>query len=197
MSSRHSEGAQRYLNHALELIDARGGSHGVNLREVARALGFSHTNAYNWFANREALLADAQLFVLEQQVTLAEEVAAGRGSAMARLDRLVERELDFALEHPGWYRFLWLEPLGEPPSPEVEALLLRAGATLTSLVREASPRRLTATQARRLSEDLHIFVHGAFCKAIAERDGGHVDRRRKLIRTIRRVQRMLMGEAQS
>jgi AcrR family transcriptional regulator len=187
-------GAKRYLEQAMRMIDRSGGSHGVNLREVARALGHSHTNAYNFFRDRDELLLHALDLAMEAQVERARAALTRRGSALARLDALIEAQVAFALEHPGWYRFLWMEPLPGATPPKAAASMTEAGTALRALLREASAKPLTPTQARQCAEDFHNGLHGALCKALAGRgvasEGALL--RKHLTREARRFLRQLL-----
>ncbi len=163
-------GRSAYLEQALRLIDERGGSQGVNLREVARALGRAHTNAYNYFHDLPDLLGQALAEILERQFAETGRALAKAGPGAARrLERLVQSQVDFALAHPGWYRFAWLEPLDGPPPARAEEVMRLAGEELTRLFEALSQGTRTQAQARRAAGDFHDWLHGALSKVLTGR----------------------------
>jgi AcrR family transcriptional regulator len=168
--SSEAGGAERYLERTLTMIDGAGGSHGVNLRELSRALGCAHTNTYNYFEGLDALLSEALVTAVERQLAHAEAALAAAGvDPEERLQALIDSQIDFALAHPGWYRFVWLEPLRRPPPERAQAAMQRAGEGLVDLVARASDGTLPEGAAWQVAEDLHTYLHGALCKAIAGR----------------------------
>jgi len=159
----------RYVEEALRLIDERQSSHAVNLREVSRALGCAHTNAYNFFDSLEDLLSECLIRGLELQLEASREAVRGAKTPQAEGHRLIEALIAFALEHPGWYAFLWMEPLRSAPPARALALMQQGGDGLVDLVQKLSTTRLSPKKARRVAESFHNSMHGALCKVISGR----------------------------
>lgn len=194
-----SASAERYVEQALAMIDREGESRGVNLRELSRELGCAHTNAYNYFDGLDDLLSQALVSATQRQLDHSlSALASGGVSPFRRLDALIEASVDFALAHPGWYRFIWLEPLRSPPPESVLTTMQQAGAALVSLLIEATEGTLSPRNARLLAEDFHSFLHGMICKALAGRvEGGDAKAGRgQLIARARRVLRQLIDQRQ-
>lgn len=103
--------SERFITETLDLIDERGGSQGVNLREVSRRVGCAHTNAYNYFASFEDLLWAAFRRVLyEYGQRLTRDLHADLEPA-EYLRQVVVNLAAFPQERPGWYRFIGSDPI--------------------------------------------------------------------------------------
>ncbi len=190
------ERVNQYVEEALRQIDQAGGSQGVNLREVSRAIGCAHTNAYNYFDGLDGLLSRALVAALQRQGECSREALRdGPGAPRRALRAFVDGQIRFALEHPGWYRFIWLEPLRLPPPPEAIGIMVQAGEALLAVVRAAAGGRLSARRARLLVEDFHTWLHGALCKAIAGRTAPAApeEQRRRILRRALEVLDELIG----
>lgn len=159
----------RFVAEALARIDATGGVRGVNLRELARALGCAHTNAYNYFESLDELLWHALVAAVEQLIAHTEAAMARRGGRT--LSTFIGSQVDFALAHPGWYRLVWLEVLPGAPPAELLPLLRRPPALFAEILAGLAPMRLTRRQADDAAELVHTYLHGALCKAVAGRAG--------------------------
>jgi AcrR family transcriptional regulator len=170
----------------------------VNLRELSRELGYAHTNAYNYFGGLEDLLGRALVAALERQYEAARRALDGAGAdPRRRMSRLVASQVDFALAHPGWYRFVWFEPLAAPPPPRAVEIMLAAGEELARTFGALSRGALAPAAARRAAEDFHTWLHGALAKALFARvrsaDPARV--RRSLEAGARRMLRALVPRA--
>ncbi len=200
MEAGHSPAAQRYIDLALKLIDRDGGSRGVNLREVARELGCAHTNAYNYFNGLEELLAQSLVAVLERQAELSERaLSRPTRDPRKRLAALIESQVEFALAHPGWYRFAWLEPLPGPPLPRALEVMEQAGAGIARLVSELAAGAISPARSAQVAEDLHTWLHGALAKAVTGRvrSSTPTDVRAELTAGARRLCRDLIANKRS
>jgi AcrR family transcriptional regulator len=109
--------ADLLVEHTVGLITEKGGSLGVNMREVARRAGFAHTNVYNYFPRFDDLLWEAFRRVLREYGDHLEQGLASGLPAREYLSRLIGNIVSFPLEHPGRYRFIGSDPIG-PDFPE-------------------------------------------------------------------------------
>ncbi|HWI31821.1 MAG TPA: TetR/AcrR family transcriptional regulator [Microbacterium sp.] len=100
-------------NLRLALIDAgldltrTGGSKGLVLRDVTRAVGVSPNAAYRHFADRESLRAAVatriQADMAERMLALQPPAHPGMSEARARLTAVGLGYISFALAEPGWF----------------------------------------------------------------------------------------------
>lgn len=163
--------AQKLVNITLELVDQGGGKRGVTLREVARQAGCAHTNIYNYYPNLDALLEAALKSLLLRLVGFTkaqmtnEEVQDPESFA-----RFLTAQIDFALQHPGWYAFIWLDPIQRPiQDAEVQQTFRFLASRFAGYVFILGKGTLTDEQAKRVSDLLHTYLHGGICKLLGGR----------------------------
>lgn len=158
---------ERYIEETLSLIDKAGGLHGLNLREISRALGCAHTNAYNHFNGLEDLVWQATVAALERMMEqTGKALEQGRG---APFDLFIGAQFDFAVQHPGWYRLIWLEPHQDEPPEELRPKLAQPGVLFAQFVAEVCSSRLPTAKNEEIAECVHTYLHGALCKTISGR----------------------------
>jgi AcrR family transcriptional regulator len=203
-----SPGKERFVAMTLEMLDEGVGARELNLRTIARRLGCAHTNAYNYFASLEDLLWWSLREALERMVnggSLPDSDESRRYLSVPR-DPL-RAYIDFAMNHPEWYRLVWMVPLNGPPPPEVLAYLPVPGRMLVEWLEDYLGRKAGAsvvqganTTAGREGEVeacariLHRYIHGELAILTTGRLLDPVDQfRRKLVENTDRLFRQLFG----
>jgi AcrR family transcriptional regulator len=180
--------ALRLLESALALIDHNGGCRGVNLRQIAARAKCAHTNLYNYHDSLESLFWTAMGRALERlAIHTAQQLATSAGKTTP-LRTFLAAQLDYAQQHPGLYRLVWLEPLsGQPPAQVLQLL----DATRTLWVRQIGGHlqgRLTEAKLVWAGQIVHGYFHGEVCKLIGRHAFGPKsddDRERILTNTLR------------
>ena len=112
-TKRTGDTAERFVTATLELIEEQGGSHNVNLREVARRVGVAHTNLYHYFDGFPSLMWEA---LRRGVVIYGEALSHDLDDDMAPLDyyrKFIENAIAFPLERPGLNRFISTDPIEE------------------------------------------------------------------------------------
>lgn len=159
---------QALLQATLQEIEEIGSSEQLNLRQVARRAGCAHTNVYNHFEGVAGLQWAALDEALHLLVGSCSAAAEREREVRARFEAVLDRYVSFALEHPAWYRLVWLDVV-DPPS-HADAQLLRLPETLIrhslSGVLALEPE---ADAARQATEQVHGYLHGALMKLIGGR----------------------------
>lgn len=155
----------------LDLIDKKGSSKNVNLREIAKLYGCAHTNIYNYFDNYEDLLWSAMERVLDRMVKNTESwVEPERIEEEGYLSKFVEAHIDFGINHPGWYHFIWLDQFKKTASSKKTIKVLeKLEARFYEIVYAAADRRLSRKEASEAGVVIHGYLHGEICKLIAKR----------------------------
>lgn len=99
------------IKEVLNMIDEIGDIRRINLREVARRIGCAHTNIYNYFKNVDEMLWNAVVpaFHLARECTIDKVKAMNLQSEEEQVSAVFKYNIEFALEHPGLFRFIWLE----------------------------------------------------------------------------------------
>lgn len=109
--------ADRFIETTLELITEKGGSLGVNLREVARRIGCAHTNVYNYFDSFDDLLWSAFRRVLDDYGAYLAHDLDESIPADEYLRRLIANLVAYPQRNPGLYRFIGSDPISAGDFP--------------------------------------------------------------------------------
>ncbi len=154
-----STGRGDFVDAVLQLLEEGVSLREMNLRQVARRIGCAHTNAYNYFASYEELLWWSLKAALERLAAASDPVHSD----------LIETYIDFALDHPAWYRLIWLDPLAGSPPEEVTAYLPEPSRFFLEWLAStlgSSPDDQQVVNGARI---LHGFIHGELSAISANR----------------------------
>lgn len=155
------------LETTLSLIDENRSIRDVSLRVIAKKVGCAHTNLYNYFGSLEEIfwetLGELLLIMIE---------FCGRGLDKEKEDEIriflvFSNLIDFCMNHPGWYSFIWFENIGGKPSPRVVEILKKPGGKLTDLIQMAN--NISQERAKLIYDILHSYMHGELSKWINKR----------------------------
>jgi AcrR family transcriptional regulator len=199
---------ERLIQATLEAIDRQISLRKLSLRGIARSAGCSHVNVYNhaggldgllWLAYSRAL----QLFTLSAQAALeGPTVSDGKRKAPPKAGRfgevLAKAMLDYACEHEGWYRLLWLEELPGTIPESAMAQIVQSASFYRQAVADAlvaRPGRLAAADSKNsgLVADLFFaYLQGELSMylnrtPLHEREAGRaliIERSRQLWKTL-------------
>lgn len=126
-----SDTRQRLAQAALELY-AEQGYEAVSFRELAQRLGISHTLAYRYFDNKEALFAHVRTGCFLRIRAMLEERDPRHLDAPARLFALGNATVDYVKAHAAEYRLMF--SLQQPPLEQYADLLRARRAAFDYLV---------------------------------------------------------------
>src|SRR5690242_9077162 len=111
---------EKILDAALEFF-ARKGVEGVTMRALADAIEYSPPVIYAHFRDKDAIireLCNRQLRTLAKSFS----VLAGVADPVERLRGVGRLYVDFALENPSHFRFMFLTPHPLPPDEEADRM---------------------------------------------------------------------------
>ena len=132
-----SEQRERILTHACDLF-LTDGVDGFSMRKLAKAVGVAAPALYKHYESKERLLQDVLVQAYQRFAQYLYRGLAG-SSALERLALSSDGYLDFALENPRLYEFLYAAPdtvgMATLP-PDVEALGCAIGQFWHDRVRE-------------------------------------------------------------
>jgi len=165
-------GREAFVRATLEMLDEGTGIRELNLRAVAKRVGCAHTNAYNYFASFEELLWWSLRGALERMIAFADPAQ----------DDLIARYVEFALEHPAWYRLVWLDALGGTPPGEVAGFLRVPADVFARWVNERLGRG-QGVDPDLATRVLHGYLHGELAAIVSGRVAGTGDELRERVRS--------------
>ena len=142
------------LRAARELLEEADGSAGLSLRAVARRAGVSPTAPYRHYTDRDALVSAVAAGGFRE---LAEKLAAARPepSTPADLAEIAVAYVRFALDHPGLFRVMFVEPCDSASDERVAAV-----AAISEYVGANVRRVFPDADSAALSTAIWALVHG-------------------------------------
>lgn len=141
---------------ALQVIGEKG-VHGLTITEIAGRAGMSDANIYRHFKGKQEILGALGDFISEVVMGKAAGIAAGKGSALEKLEIIFRSHAALIAANPGLPRFMFSEEihLGDPLLAKTIADKMRGYIeTLTNLIgagiktgelRSVSPRETAIT----------------------------------------------------
>jgi AcrR family transcriptional regulator len=163
------------------------GPDGLSFRQIAADAGVSHQAPYHHFGDRDAIFTE--IGIIGFRMFAAELAApARRGEDPDVAIRMLERYVDFALTHSGYYRVMFRSDLckiGE--SPELQKTADSAFDTLVDTVQTIVGPKATVEQIRVVATTMWSVAHGLATLLIdgpLENKIGTLRDRKKLIRAV-------------
>lgn len=102
--------AKKFVSTMIEMIEERNGTYPVNLREVAKRIGCSHTNVYNHFDGFDGLILSTLAQVIAMMNNHINTQISDEKTAIENYKAWIDGYIDFAINHVGLYRFLTADP---------------------------------------------------------------------------------------
>lgn len=146
---------------AAEGLFAKHGVSGVTMRQIAYALGYSQTAAYRYFASKEEILAAVRASALNRFCDQLERAFDPRCDARQNAWNVGKAFLDFALNHPDSYRFIF--DAGQPVRadlPGIGDVAKRFNATMVNYVQALIDEGLIAGDAQAIGLSFCVAAHG-------------------------------------
>ncbi|WP_315117408.1 TetR/AcrR family transcriptional regulator [uncultured Clostridium sp.] len=157
------------LETTLSLIDKNEGIKDVTLRDIAKKIGCAHTNLYNYFSSLDEIFWEALGEVLLIMMDYSSNGLSDEKDDEERFFLVLSNLIDFSMQHPGWYRFIWFESIGGNPSTEVTKILNKPGEGFSELIKMVN-NNISNEKANSIGNILHSYLHGELCKWINNRN---------------------------
>jgi AcrR family transcriptional regulator len=168
-----SAGKEVFIDAVLSMLDEGMNLRELNLRKVAKRVGCAHTNAYNYFTSYEDLLWWSLKGALERMASMVDPDR----------DDLTEVYVDFALDHPAWYRLIWLDPLGGEPPAGVAEFLPVPGRVYTRWLAARTGTAISGEELETKARIFHGYLHGELAAIAAGRVAGPEEELKKRVLT--------------
>ena len=166
---------------------AESGPDGLSFRQIAADAGVSHQAPYHHFGDRDAIFTEIALIGF--RIFAAELAApARRDEEKDIVVRMLERYVNFALEHRGYYRVMFRSDLckiGE--SSELQKLADSAFDTLIDAVQSIVGNDSSVDEIRVVATTMWSAAHGLATLLIdgpLEMKIGALNDRKKLVRAV-------------
>ncbi len=188
IKTRTGETAERYIDATVDLIAERGTSVGVNLREVSRRIGFSHTNAYNYFSDFDDLLWQAFRRVLKSYVNGINRDLTRDLSPRTYFRRLFRNLVEWSVENPGFHRFISTDPLDPKRIPEdIHETVMSIKAWIIAVLRTIAGERLDTDSLTGVVEITVSYLDGEMTNLVTGRQIPGEDIAGRVVDNVERV----------
>lgn len=154
---------------AIRLIDSKGGASNVNLREIARTVGCSAPNIYNYFINMDDLLNTVLIRICDDFKTNIQEKTKEINNDEDFLKVVFRAYIEYAVENSGRLNIYHFEKLNFTISTEAEASARSVGEHMASLLFTGLNQRLPYDKVTTINGILHCYIIGALSNYITGR----------------------------
>lgn len=158
--ARKNIGREQIVETATRLIDENNGTKDVTLREIAKKLGCAHTNLYNYFGSLDEIYWSVLAEIIDRMLGYMDQPSDAAITPEESLFLKLSRFIDFYINHPGWYRLAWLEPLKGNAPPEVEQAIGRPMQKFAEVLTLACPKQLTLHETQEICDILFMYTFG-------------------------------------
>lgn len=184
------------LETAVRLIDENNGIKDVTLRHIAKKLGCAHTSLYNYFDSLDDIFWESLGKVIIMMLDHSEYDVSKEVYAEEKFLLIMSNIIDFSIDHPGWYKLIWLETLNGNPSDNVRKILEQPIKKFTDDLMNASNNVFSQEKAKRYCDILLRYLHGELCVWINNRNiinNDRVDLKGKIISNLRFLYNLLIN----
>ncbi|SDN86703.1 TetR/AcrR family transcriptional regulator [Acetanaerobacterium elongatum] len=158
--TRKNIGREQIVETATRLIDENNGTRNVTLREIAKELNCAHTNLYNYFGSLDEIYWAVLAEIIDRMLSYMNQPSDTAKTPEDNLFLKLSRFIDFYIDHPGWYRLAWLEPLNGNAPPDVEQAIGRPMQEFAQVLTLACPKPLTLRETQEICNILFMYTFG-------------------------------------
>lgn len=160
---------ERFVEAAVELIDRNGAAANVTLRDVAREVGCSPPNAYNWFTGLDDLLDAALVWICSDFLERIRRAVPADGEPMDVLAHAVRTYVEYALDNPGRLNVYHFERLSGPLGRDATAAGEAVGRAMGELLARGTSPAPEPGVADEVTAILHRYLIGRLADHITGR----------------------------
>lgn len=114
---------EQILDASIELMKDSDNLQNLNLRKIAKNLGCSHTNIYNYFSSYTDLLWEAHSELNRRIVDSIIDKVENTNTSEEKLNCMFSSIANEYLSNTGWFRFIWMYYIGdERPEKHVKEI---------------------------------------------------------------------------
>jgi AcrR family transcriptional regulator len=163
---------EKILEVVLQMIEEKEDVRQINLRQVAKRAGCAHTNIYNYFKTTEEMLWQAAIPAMQLIKTQTTDrlKMLPFGDDKTRLHAVFSVFIEFALMHPGIFRFIWLAKAPDTVTPPAELHILLEQCWMDFLKAVFTTEScLSSEEQNNIGQILFAYLQGEIIKLINKR----------------------------
>ncbi len=194
----HGDLRQALILGGLQVL-AKQGIHGLNLREVARVAGVSHTAPYRHFADKDALVAAIAEDGFRQLTTVIDSAnQCGSDQATDKLLMAAELYVRFALEHTDHFKVMFSGVRHVESHPGLYAISKQGfNFLLTTIIEGQRRKELVEGEPEAMAKTIWALMHGLATLLIEKQfpvlQGTATEQKRQAQQFARQAMHMLMA----
>ncbi|MDP4145410.1 MAG: TetR/AcrR family transcriptional regulator [Bacillota bacterium] len=179
----------------LGLIEKNQGIKGVNLRGISKEIGCAHTNIYNYYHDLNEIFWESLGQVMMKMMEYVDENSHSQINSEENFYLFLSSIISFSMEHPGWYRLIWLEHIEGIPSSKIIAMINKPKEGFIKEVMKSN-NTLSEKKANLISDILITYLHGELSKWINNRNANKsIDETKKsIISNLKFLYKLLINE---
>ncbi len=154
---------------AMKIILQKNGSSGLTIRDIAKKLECSHPNIYNYYSSVDELYWDCIIYALnDMQLNVLKKIPLTATNDEKFL-WFFAYLLQYSIDHVGWYRLIWFDPIGIPIPDKAIPYVTAPGIKLRDFLLELYPEIKIPDKAEQIARIIHRYFHGELASYITSR----------------------------
>lgn len=148
------------INQTLELINQKGSSQTLTIREIAKVLKCTHPNIYNHYKSMEFLLWDALDKIMKTMIDEVMNKVVEVKDKDKVLPTFFEALLDFYFHNRGWYSLIWYDPVGSEMPEHLKITITLPKKSFCTLLHSLFPELDDEAYTGHISDTVHSYIYG-------------------------------------
>ena len=160
---------EQIIKTTLLLIDDNGGASNVDLREIARKVGCSAPNIYNYFNSLDDLLNTALVRICEDFKDTIQEKTLKTNNTEELILLAFTTFIEYAIDHPGRLNFYHFEKMKITIVSEAEESAISVGNSMADLLDLGTDHSIPPDKIKAICNHIHLYVLGELSEYITGR----------------------------
>lgn len=157
------------IEETLTIINERGSSNSVTIRDIATRMGCSHPNIYNYYQSLDMLRWDCLEAVMIRMVNRVMEQVSQVKNDDNKMEYFFEHLLDFYLANKGWYSLIWFDNIGGPIPDKIKEVIVMPRQKFCLFLSECYPNHKLTGIGEEITDTIHSYIHGQMAKYVTGR----------------------------
>ncbi|MBI9032705.1 TetR/AcrR family transcriptional regulator [bacterium] len=160
---------ENIIEATLEMINERGTSNSVTIRDIATKMGCSHPNIYNYYQSLDLLRWDCLEAVMIRMVETVMDQVSLVEIDENKMKCFFDCLLDFYIGNRGWYSLIWFDQIGGPIPDKVKQVIVMPRKQFCLFLEECFPGYNLSNLAEEVTDTVHSYIHGQMAKYVTGR----------------------------
>ena len=136
-------------------IEQNNGLNDVSMRKIAKVIGCSHTNIYNYFMSFGHLYDEAKRNILETMIGYSIRRINRTKTKNERFQQYISQFIEFLLYYRIWHKLIFTEP-----NNNLTEVINKHEAIFSRELKQYCGKRLPLKKITRLKNTIRAYIHG-------------------------------------